>query len=128
MNHLLSSLSKTDELPLPLPPKNKVPLRRLCPNTLRQVTYMAYNHVHPVLQTILEVPGDAQVHYGLLMHYYKITGYRPPSSAKYRKLTEDEEQTIVQMHLQGASLTDIAEHLGRRVSTIHYAIRRLCKK
>ena len=118
----------TAELPLPLPPKNKVPLRSLCPTTLRVVTYMAYNRVHPVLPVILQVPGDAQIHYGLLMHYYKVMLDYRPVNTHYRRLTKDEESEIVRLHMQGVPLTDIAERLGRGVSTVHYAVRRLCVK
>jgi len=109
------------ELPLPLPDKNHLPLRKLCPNTLRAVTAMAHNREHPVLPVILQTPGDAQVHYALLMHYYRIRGYAPP--LKKTKLTEEEKAEIVRLYMQGVSQKEIAERVGRSIGSVHTVIK-----
>jgi len=104
----------------PLPKKDKVSLRRLCPVTLRIVTSMAHVGIHPVLPVILKVPGDAQVQYALLMHYYRIRGYTPP--LKKTRLTEAEKQEIVRLHMQGIPQQKIAERVGRSIGSVHAVI------
>jgi hypothetical protein len=108
-----------------LPPRNSPPLNIVCPRKVRIVCSLAYNHARLPLSIIL-VEWGAETQYALLMLYYKRCGvWQSPTSHQYRGLRQDEENEIVRLRMAGASKLAIADKLGRHVSTIFYACKRL---
>jgi len=102
-------------------------LIRDCPELLRAVTRLAIEKAHDrMMKILLNNAYSAEMQYQLLMQYYKnCMGYEPPKKHAYRYLSPEEERTIVEMRKAGASLASIARKLGRHLSTIRYACKRL---
>ena len=65
---------------------------------------------------------DAQV--SAIMAFYRACGV-PLPHRNYRTLTPEERENIVNMYLQGLSVSQIAKHLNRHASSIYYFLKRL---
>lgn len=104
----------------------RVWLVRDCPELLRAVTRLAIEKAHDrMMKILLNNAYSAEMQYQLLMHYYKTCmRYKPPGH-RYHRLSPEEEGVIVEMRKAGASKLSIARELGRHVSTIYYACKRL---
>ena len=102
-------------------------LIRECPQLLRAVKGLAIEKAHDrMMKMIISRAYSAEMQYQLLMQFYKnCMGYEPPKKHGYRYLSPEEERIIVEMRRAGHSKLSIARELGRHVSTIYYACKRL---
>lgn len=86
---------------------------------------MAHNHAKPHMNLIISEWG-AEVQYALLMLWYKKCGmWQSPTAHAYRGVSQQEENELVRLRMMGASKLAVAQKLGRHVSTIYYACKRL---
>ena len=112
-------------------PKNKTPIKILYPRTVKHLAMLAKSNgrargLPAHLREILRTTSDAEEQFALLKHYYNCMGIKVKVKTRnYNKLTEHEEALIVQYYRAGYSISKIARALGRHVSTVYYALKRL---